>query len=246
MSFAEIAGVYDRFNELSAYEYWLDFTMDASAMAPDRVLDVACGTGWFTQLLAPFVGKIDGVDIDSAMLDIARRELDDTTDNIEFYQGDMTQLSADNERYNMVTCYLDSLCFLPEWDQVAASFKEAYRVLTHGGVYLFDVWTVDQIAALDGFSYADYDEEAALFWDSFKEPDANTIYHQLTVFQKESDGSTYTRHDVEFMETTYPLDQYVSALKEAGFNHIEVYDETGQKADPKQAGERWFFRCYKE
>lgn len=245
MSFSKIAMVYDRFNDLSAYEFWLDFTMHARSFPPHRVLDLACGTGWFTQLLAPFVGQIDGVDIDSAMLEIAQRELDEIADNVHFFQGDMTALEVNTGSYDMVTCYLDSLCFLSEWEQVSKSFQEAYRVLKSGGVYLFDVWTVNQINALDGFSYSDYDEEAALFWDSFKQPDSITIYHQLTVFQKESDSSKYVRHDVELTETTYPLDQYLNALTDVGFSDIEVYDETGSKAIENAPNERWFFRCYK-
>lgn len=75
MSFSKIADVYDRFNDLSVYEYWVDYTLNSLESKPKKMLDVACGTGWFTQLMIPFVDSITGIDIDEDMLDIARKEV---------------------------------------------------------------------------------------------------------------------------------------------------------------------------
>ena len=50
-NFSQIAHVYDHFNDLEIYERWLDFTLTSRDQAPGKVLDAACGTGWFTQQL---------------------------------------------------------------------------------------------------------------------------------------------------------------------------------------------------
>src|SRR5438874_1072315 len=52
-----------------------------------RVLEVACGTGYWTAILAPVAGYIAGVDASQAMLEIARaKQL--PTGKVDFLLGD--------------------------------------------------------------------------------------------------------------------------------------------------------------
>lgn len=253
MSFSTIAPIYDRFNDLDVYEQWLDFTLSSLDQAPSKVLDVACGTGWFTQLLEPFCQSITAIDIDEGMLKIASKEQLPTS-SIMYQQADMLNLASFDEDFDLVTCYADSLCFLQDQADVAAALKEMYQRLTKSGTLLFDVWTPYQVSqAFDSFNYFDSDETAAILWDSEVEVDKLEVSHYLTVFDKQS-GHTgkdlYQRHDVILTERTYPLEIYQRLLQAAGFdlNKMEVlvdfgaayYDETKHsKAD------RWFFRCVK-
>ncbi|MGO4929094.1 class I SAM-dependent DNA methyltransferase [Fundicoccus sp. Sow4_D5] len=249
MSFSEIAHVYDRFNELDAYEAWLDFTLNSLAQQPKQVLDVACGTGWFPQLLAPFVDHITAIDIDEAMLDIARKE-QQPGGNIEFQMADMLALDNLPTNFDLVTCYADSLCFLADQQQVAQAISQMYQRLSDGGTLLFDVWTPYQInQVFDGFNYFDSDDTAAIIWDSESEPSRNQVSHYLSVFEQ-TESSLYKRVDVELTERTYPLETYLSAIKAAGFGdkNIEVLVNFGtshlHKKRDRQT-DRWFFRCVK-
>lgn len=249
MSFSEIAHVYDRFNELDAYGAWLDFTLNSLAQQPKQVLDVACGTGWFPQLLAPFVDHITAVDIDEAMLEIAKKE-QTSESTIEFQVADMLAMDHLPTDYDLVTCYADSLCFLSDQAQVAQAIKQMYQRLKVGGTLLFDVWTPYQInQAFDGFNYFDSDETAAIIWDSESTPSKNEVSHFLTVFEQ-TENSLYKRVEVELTERTYPLETYLSALKVAGFaeKNIEVLVNFGtshlHKKRDRQT-DRWFFRCVK-
>lgn len=249
MSFSDIASVYDRFNDLSVYEYWLDFTMNSTQNQPDHVLDLACGTGWFTQLLSPFVGHITGVDIDQGMLDIAQEELEGI-ENITLSQGDMLNLSFDNNSFDMITCYLDSLCFLENGEDVRTAFSEMYRVLKPGGVLLFDVLTPYMITVgFDEFNYHDYDETGALMWDSESDKEKVSVTHYLTVFDQDEKTGQYIRQEAELTERSYPLQCYQKWLTEAGFNkNIEVFVDFASRLyeeESDQDAERWFFRVYK-
>lgn len=253
MSFSTIAPIYDRFNDLDVYEQWLDFTLSSLDQAPSKVLDVACGTGWFTQLLEPFCQSITAFDIDEGMLKIASKEQLPTS-TITYQQADMLNLAAFDEDFDLVTCYADSLCFLEKQADVAVALKEIYQRLAKGGTFLFDVWTPYQVSkAFDGFSYFDSDETAAIMWDSESEVDKLEVSHYLTVFDKET-GQTgkdlYHRHDVILTERTYPLEAYQRLLKAAGFNlkKVEVLVDFGAKyydATKHSKADRWFFRCVK-
>lgn len=249
MSFSEIAHVYDRFNELDAYGAWLDFTLNSLSQQPKQVLDVACGTGWFPQLLAPFVDCITAVDIDETMLTIAKKEQQPES-NIKFQVADMLAMEHLPNDYDLVTCYADSLCFLANQEQVAQAIKQMYQRLQDGGTLLFDVWTPYQInQAFDGFNYFDSDDTAAIMWDSESIPSKYQVSHYLTVFEQ-TESSLYKRVDVELTERTYPLETYLSVLKAAGFadESIEVLVNFGtshlHKKRDRQT-DRWFFRCVK-
>lgn len=282
MSFSQIAKVYDRFNDLEIYEKWLDFTLDhaptqSSAMPlkvladdaphqldsapliayPIRVLDVACGTGWFTQLLAPFVNEVVGFDIDQEMLNIAIKELGESP-NITYVQDDMTNITHIQKGFDLATCYADSFCFLSDFDAVERSFREIYDQLNEGGMLLFDVWTPYQLTTgFDGFSYFDSDEMSALMWDSEVEQDDMTVYHYLTVFEPSAgidavnegeQPKAYQRHDVVLKERTYPHTLYETALKNIGFTSVDIYIDYGaQRYNPNkhQQADRWFFKCVK-
>lgn len=249
MSFSEIAHVYDRFNELDAYEAWLDFTLNSVAEQPTEVLDVACGTGWFPQLLAPFVGKITAIDIDEAMLEIARKE-QQAGGNVEFQMADMLSLEHLPNTFDLVTCYADSLCFLADETQVATALEQMYHRLKVGGTLLFDVWTPYQVnQAFDGFNYFDSDETAAIMWDSESDVSKNQVSHFLTVFEQ-TESSLYKRVEIELTERTYPLATYLAALQAAGFaeKNIEILVDYGARHLHKKRDretERWFFRCVK-
>lgn len=249
MSFSKIADVYDRFNDLSVYENWVDFTLNSLKRKPQTMLDLACGTGWFTQLMIPFVDSIVGVDIDEAMLIEARKEVPQVP-SIQFIQGDMTNLPAGLEAFDLVTCYLDSLCFLDDFQAVEQSLNEMYRVLAKQGTLLFDVWTPYQVAeGFDRFEYFDQDDTATLIWESESDPSSLKVSHYLTVYRQIKDQQ-FERVDVQLNERTYTLNAYLNALIKAGFDssNIEVFVDYGNKYYDEEldtTADRWFFRCTK-
>lgn len=247
MTFSQIAHVYDDFNDLSVYEHWLDFTLNMLSAKPEKVLDLACGTGWFTQLLEPFVGQLIGLDIDSRMIERAREE----SPTINFVLGDMTDFAQEHHDFDLITCYLDSLCFLADFKAVQACFNEVYTALNEDAVFLFDVWTPMQITQhFDGFQYTDYNDEAALIWQSFSNPEKLSVTHELTVFEKET-TNLYKRTDVDLHERTYPIEQYLEGLRLAGFKqeNMHVYVDFGAEYYEEsyhKAADRWFISCSKE
>lgn len=245
MSFSQIAHVYDRFNDLSVYEHWLDFTLSSRDSAPIKVLDAACGTGWFTQLLAPFCERIIGFDYDPAMIRVAENEKGESQ-NSEYIVADMLDLRHLAQDFDLVTCYADSLCFLADESAVQQALRQLAERLRPGGQLLFDVWTPQQIEKFDMFSYCEADEQAALIWRSESDIDHLTTYHDLTVFEQVE--GIYQRYDVTLIERTYLLEVYRKMLVRAGFEQIEIlvnYGESYYDEQQHQTADRWFFRCVK-
>src|SRR5258708_728061 len=59
------------------------------------VIDLCCGDGWFTLEMARVAGRVVAIDIDPAMLEVARARLTKSgATNCEFVEGDAYQLPA--------------------------------------------------------------------------------------------------------------------------------------------------------
>lgn len=90
-----------------------------------RALDAACGTGRHAGHLASLGHRTVGVDVNAAMLQIARRRFPD----VEFESGRLDALPVEDESVDVVTCAL-ALCHIADLD---AAFDEFARVLRPGG-----------------------------------------------------------------------------------------------------------------
>jgi len=105
-----------------------DFVAMADLSPDDRVLDVGCGTGIVTRLAAERAAKVTGVDINPAMLEVAR-ETAPAGAAIDWHQSSAESLPLPDEGYDVVLCQM-SMQFFPD---KAAAVKEMKRVLVPGG-----------------------------------------------------------------------------------------------------------------
>lgn len=99
------------------------------------VLDVACGTGEHARLLAAEGFVVDGVDLDTAFVDIARRKHPAG----RFFSADMCEFRLPH-RYDAVTCLFSSIGYLRTLDRVAAALTRFREHLTPGGVIVVEPW----------------------------------------------------------------------------------------------------------
>ncbi|MCV2393896.1 class I SAM-dependent methyltransferase [Actinotalea sp. M2MS4P-6] len=93
-----------------------------------RVLEVSFGTGW---LLTRYAGRFrtDGVDLNPAMLDVARRNLDRAGLFADLRQGDVEHLPYPDATFDTV---VNTMAFTGYPDAAAAA-SELARVLKPGG-----------------------------------------------------------------------------------------------------------------
>jgi len=105
--------------------------------SPNRILEVAAGTGVATRAMArllPPTASIVATDLNQAMLDQAAATR--TVRPVTWRQADALQLPFPDAAFDAVVCQF-GVMFFP--DKVRA-FSEARRVLRRGGTFLFSVW----------------------------------------------------------------------------------------------------------
>lgn len=123
--------------EAAEYDAWYDtsrgrwigeieYRLVVGLLAPrpgERILDVGCGTGWFTRRLAQINRlRVTGVDIDIKALDFARQH-----DHLASYvKADALHLPFDDGTFDGVMS-ITALCFVPDWPHALSEIIRVSR-----------------------------------------------------------------------------------------------------------------------
>ena len=126
---AELAEAYEAHFVPAFFAQWVPPLLDAAGVAAgQRVLDVACGTGIVARTAAGRVGPggtVTGLDLNEAMLAVARRVRPDLT----WRQGDAAALPFESGTFDAVLSQM-ALMFFPD---PAGALREMARVARPGG-----------------------------------------------------------------------------------------------------------------
>ena len=109
----------------------------AALSTGERVLDVACGTGALTRLLAAAVGptgSVVGLDVNAEMLSVAAMSVPDR--HVEWRQASASELPFADTTFDLVTCQ-HGLQYFPDR---AKALEEMRRVLREGGRLVLTCW----------------------------------------------------------------------------------------------------------
>lgn len=142
----------------------------ATVESGERVLDLACGTGVVSRLIAQKVGetgKIVGLDVNRAMLDVARQSAKELTTAIEWREGSALAMPFPDASFDVVLCQA-GLMFFAE----PQAMREMYRVLASDGRLAFSFWRPIQyspgwMAMVGAFERHGSDEAAAMMRSPF-------------------------------------------------------------------------------
>jgi len=107
--------------------------------SPVNVLDVACGTGIISRLLSERLvepSRIVGIDLNPAMVEVARREMPASNHTIEWFAADVTELPCRDGEYDVVICQ-QGLQFFPN---KLAALRELRRVIKIDGCIILTCW----------------------------------------------------------------------------------------------------------
>jgi len=99
----------------------------------ERLLDLGCGTGTLTMMMAENAPELQvvGVDVDPATLEKAQKKLSSYSDRVSLQQGLAQQLPFKSDSFEIV---VSSLFFHHlTTEQKLETLKEAFRVLKPGG-----------------------------------------------------------------------------------------------------------------
>lgn len=102
---------------------WALLRLALELRARESLLDVGCGTGWFTRRAATEGAHVVGLDTDKRALVFARRRSRET---VRFLQGDATRLPFEDRSFDKVMS-VTALCFVPQWQKAVAEIVRVSR-----------------------------------------------------------------------------------------------------------------------
>lgn len=121
-------------NDEIGYEH-LHRYFSASALVKDKnVLDIACGEGYGSSILAKEAKFVTGIDIDSESIKWADKSYTPTNKNLQFIIGSANQIPVADNLYDVVISY-ETIEHLDEEMQFIF-LKEIKRVLRPGGILI--------------------------------------------------------------------------------------------------------------
>ncbi|WP_283583433.1 class I SAM-dependent DNA methyltransferase [Limosilactobacillus difficilis] len=244
--YSSFAQVYDAIFDKEQYRRWADYAVSRILNRRPAVLDLAGGAGRLAVLLAQRGMVMTNLDQSEEMLALASEHAGAAGVDVRLIAADMRQL-AGLPKYDAVTCFADSLNYLPQPEDVQQTLEQVFRHIKDGGVFLFDAITLYQCDVVyPGYMYNYQDEDAgwAFMWSSYANDDVNHgVIHDLAIFQQQDDGS-YQRFAETHFERAYSLAWWRQSLLAAGFKDVQVSADFGQKS-PADKTRRYFFECHK-
>lgn len=243
-AYTVLARCYDRLTEDVDYGKWADYVERHFGRMKQPVRSVAelgCGTGSLTRLLAQRGYRMTAVDLSPDMLAVADQKCRGL--GVLFLCQDMSRLTLLECADAVVSC-LDSVNYVTRPAALRRTFHRVYRVLSPGGLFLFDAKTPAALEGADGQTYLDEDEDLFCVWRGEYFPRRRVCGYGLDLFVREENGC-WSRSGEYHEEYAYTLEELDGFLREAGFKHIKVYGDKTMRP-PREGAYRVFFAAGKE
>ncbi len=190
------------------------------AVAPEarRVLDIGCGTGMVAERFLQAGYDVTGFDRSAAMLSRARTRLGDAP---VLYEADAADFTVD-EQFDVAFSTYDIPNHLAGMEEVAAYLGCVYRAVAPGGLFAFDVASIEGLRGMNKMEIRDTEEAILLFRGALNES-AGVGFYRITGVVRADDGR-YDRFETTMTNIVVPVDQTLKLLAETGWVDTYVAD----------------------
>jgi len=226
-SYEKFAQIYDQALDQLPYADWLIYIERIFAtyqVKPKIVLDLGCGTGTMTHLMAKAGYEMIGVDLSEDMLARARDKASEGQLDVMYLEQDMRELDLYGT-VGAVVAVGDSMNYLLEESDLLKVFEKVALFLDNEGLFIFDMNTRYKFEEVIGNrTYAESLEHHAYIWENYYDVKTSINEYTVTVFLEESEG-LFDRSVEHHYERTYLIEQVVALLEKANLHLEGVYHE---------------------
>lgn len=252
-AYTSFASVYDTFMDNVPYEEWGEYIytlLCRYGVKSGIILDLGCGTGTMTEILAGYGYDMIGVDNSEDMLELAMEKRMASGHDILYLLQDMREF----ELYGTVRAVVsvcDSVNYITEPEELAGVFRLVNNYLDPGGIFIFDFNTEYKYREVMGdCTIAEDRGPCSFIWDNCYYEEERINEYDLTLFIREGtapgqnegaeeddteeNGALYRKYTETHFQRGYTLEEIRELLSSAGLIFQAAYDMDTREA----AGEK--------
>lgn len=241
-AYRSFAQVYDLFMDNVDYDSWSSYLiglLKRYGIDSGLVLELGCGTGNMTERLARAGYDMIGVDCSEDMLEIAQEKKLESGLDILYLEQDMREF----ELYGTVRAVVsvcDSLNYILEEEELLQVFRLVNNYLDPGGIFLFDLNTVQKYREIGESVIAENREESSFIWENDFDEESKINEYQLTIFLREGKDRLYRKYEELHCQRGYSPEKIRALLEEAGLEFLDVFEAFTDRK-PGEKSERIYF-----
>lgn len=192
----------------------------------NTILDLGCGTGALTELLAAKGYDMIGIDNSQEMLQIAMDKRQRSGYDILYLLQDMREF----ELYGTVGAVIsvcDSLNYILDEEELLATFRLVDNYLYPRGLFIFDFNTVYKYEVVIGdATIAENREDCSFIWENYYNQEEEINEYDLTFFVKNDNGdnNSFKRFSETHYQRGYTLKQMKELVEKAGMEFVDALD----------------------
>ena len=248
-AYTSFAAVYDTFMDNVPYEEWGEYIhgmLCKYGVEDGIVLDLGCGTGTMTEILAGYGYDMIGVDNSEDMLELAMEKRIESGHDILYLLQDMREF----ELYGTVRAVVsvcDSVNYVTEPGELEEVFRLVNNYLDPRGIFLFDFNTDYKYREIMGdCTIAEDRGECSFIWDNYYYENEQINEYDLTLFIQEKNPDEtqsdqmpqlYRKYKETHYQRGYTLKEIQVLLEKAGLVFEAAYD-ADSKEEPSDTSER--------
>lgn len=240
-AYTSFAEVYDTFMDNVPYEEWADYLeerLKEYGVQDGLVLELGCGTGSMTELLAEKGYDMIGVDNSEDMLEIAMEKRIESGHDILYLQQNMQEF----ELYGTVKAVVsvcDSVNYITEKTELEEVFRLVNNYLDPQGIFIFDFNTEYKYREILGNQVIAEDrDECSFIWENYYDRTSMINEYELTLFvQEDEEESLYRKYQESHYQKAYTLREIRTLIEKSGLKFVAAYDAYTKKA-PMHNSER--------
>ncbi len=212
--------------------WWKDYGQEVSfierlfeknRLRVSRILEVACGTGNHTRLLASKGYQVTGVDISEDVLRVARRKV---SSGARFLAGDMRDLDAViDDEYDAVLCLFSAISYNLTATDLKKTLQGFYRHLKGPGIVVFDTHFTKR-GFVDGHRSEDIFDDGRVFGArlGLSRREGETAELRFSYLIKDGRKVILLRDDVHRLRL-YDSKDFLRIMGEVGLRGNKVYTD---------------------
>lgn len=184
------------------------------------LLDLCCGTGTLTMLLAARGHEMIGADASAEMLSVAAEKAAQTQYAVQPLF--LCQEAAELDLYGTVEgacCCLDGMNYLPPED-LPELLHRLHLFIEPGGKFSFDFHSPEHLHALDGGTFVDETEDVLCLWRGEFDDEENALFYSMDIFRRS--GALWEREEEEHIEFAHTPEMLCALLEQSGFTDVRI------------------------